>query len=113
DEELDELGAALGALADDATDASGDSAAAAADDDPAELARAAVREELGDVLFALVNVGRKLRVDPEAALAGTNRKFRRRFERIEAHFRARGEALPDVDLAAMDAVWNAVKDEER
>ncbi len=44
---------------------------------------ASVREEMGDVLFTLANLARKLNADPEAALAGTNRKFRRRFSQVE------------------------------
>ncbi|MEO1369226.1 MAG: nucleoside triphosphate pyrophosphohydrolase [Acidobacteriota bacterium] len=82
--------------------------AAAADGDAA-----AVREEVGDLLFAVANLARHLGCDPEAALAEGNLKFRRRFGDIEEHFRARGEPLADAGLDAMDAAWNAVKAREK
>jgi len=68
------------------------------------------REELGDLLFAIVNVARFLSVDPEAALRGTNLKFRRRFAAIEKAFR--GRDLREVGLEEMDRVWDRVKKEE-
>ncbi len=67
-------------------------------------------EELGDLLFAIVNVARTLEVDPEAALRKTNLKFRRRFALIEDRFRNRD--LSEVGLEAMDRVWNEAKDLE-
>jgi len=67
-------------------------------------------EELGDLLFAIVNVARTLEVDPEAALRKTNLKFRRRFALIEDRFRDRD--LSEVGLEAMDRVWNEAKDLE-
>jgi tetrapyrrole methylase family protein/MazG family protein len=68
------------------------------------------KEELGDLLFAIVNLARFLRIDPEAALRKTNLKFRRRFAAIEDRFR--GQDLREVSLEAMDAVWNEAKQEE-
>jgi tetrapyrrole methylase family protein/MazG family protein len=70
-------------------------------------ARAA--EELGDLLFAVVNVARHLRVDPEAALRAATMKFRRRFEAVEALAAARGQSLDALDLAGLDALWDEVK----
>jgi tetrapyrrole methylase family protein/MazG family protein len=67
-------------------------------------------EELGDLLFAIVNIARTLRVDPEAALRKTNLKFRRRFAVIEERFRDRN--LSEVGLEAMDRVWNEAKELE-
>jgi len=67
-------------------------------------------EELGDLLFAIVNIARTLRIDPEAALRKTNLKFRRRFALIEERFRDRD--LREVGLEAMDEVWNEAKDLE-
>jgi MazG family protein len=64
-------------------------------------------EELGDLLFAIVNIARSLEVDPEAALRKTNLKFRRRFALIEDRFRNRD--LSTVGLEAMDRVWNEAK----
>lgn len=67
-------------------------------------------EELGDLLFAIVNVARFVRVDPEAALRKTNLKFRRRFAEIEKRFE--GRDLREVGLPAMDRVWNETKERE-
>ena len=68
-------------------------------------------EELGDLLFAVVNIARTLAVDPEAALRKTNLKFRRRFALIEDRFQDRN--LSEVGLEAMDRVWNEAKARER
>jgi nucleoside triphosphate diphosphatase len=70
------------------------------------------REELGDLLFTLANLARKLDLDPEAALAGANRKFRRRFAAVEAGLAARGRRPDEATLAEMDALWEAAKGEE-
>ena len=69
----------------------------------------AVREEVGDLLFTLANLARKLDVDPEAALAGTNRKFRRRFAKIEEGLAAQGKTAAEATLEEMDALWEAAK----
>jgi MazG family protein len=69
-----------------------------------------VEEELGDLLFSIVNVARFLRIDPEAALRKTNLKFRRRFALVEERFRGRN--LKDVGLEAMDRVWDEAKESE-
>ena len=71
--------------------------------------KAAVREEVGDLLFTLANLARKLDVDPEAALAGTNRKFRRRFARIEEGLAARGKTAAEATLEEMDTLWEEAK----
>ena len=76
-------------------------------------ARQALREELGDLLFALVNLGRKLDLDPEAALAAANLKFRRRFGTVEETLRQRGVAPGDASLQEMDAIWDEAKRQER
>jgi ATP diphosphatase len=73
--------------------------------------REAVREEVGDLLFTLANLARKLDVDPEAALAGTNRKFRHRFEQVEKGLAARGKSTAEATLDEMDALWEAAKGE--
>ena len=70
-------------------------------------------EELGDLLFVLVNVARKRGVEAEAALRAANAKFRRRFGRVEAMAAARGVALRELDFGALDALWDAAKAEER
>jgi MazG family protein len=60
--------------------------------------REAVQEEVGDLLFTLANLARKLEVDPEAALAGTNRKFRQRFEHVEKGLEAQGKSAAQATL---------------
>jgi ATP diphosphatase len=74
------------------------------------VASPAVREELGDILFTVANLARKLGVDPEAALAAANRKFRHRFARIEQELAARGKTPADASLAEMDDIWRAAKE---
>ena len=70
---------------------------------------AAVREEVGDLLFTVANLARKLDVDPEAALAGANLKFRRRFGHVEQGLAALGKPLGEATLAEMDALWDEAK----
>lgn len=69
-------------------------------------------DELGDLLFAVVNVARHLDLDPEAALRGATAKFRDRFEAVEQLAAARGMDLHDLDLSALDALWDEVKGRE-
>ena len=69
----------------------------------------ALRGEFGDLLFALVNVGRWLRISPEDALRETNIKFRRRFQYIEDEARRAGRSLEDMTLEEMDALWDEAK----
>jgi nucleoside triphosphate diphosphatase len=68
-----------------------------------------VREEIGDLLFTLANFARKLDVDPEAALAGTNRKFRNRFAAVEQGLAAKGKTAAEATLEEMDELWEAAK----
>src|SRR3984885_13260514 len=68
--------------------------------------------EVGDRLFAAVNLARHLRADPEAVLRGTNRKFERRFAAIEQALAADGKKPQDATLAEMDALWDAAKARE-
>ena len=63
-------------------------------------------EEFGDVMFALINYARFIGVDPESALENTNRKFKKRFEYIEAHAK---KPLDEMSLKEMDALWNEAK----
>ena len=79
------------------------------DDGSEPHSKTRVREELGDLLFAVVNLARKLDVDPEGALEGTNLEFRRRFQGVEAALHARGIAPEDASLDEMEALWNAQK----
>ncbi|MGD2113501.1 MAG: nucleoside triphosphate pyrophosphohydrolase [Acidobacteriota bacterium] len=70
----------------------------------------AVRDEVGDLLFTVVNLARKLGIDPDAALAGTNAKFRRRFGHVERRIGERGEALGEVELDELEALWREAKE---
>jgi ATP diphosphatase len=74
--------------------------------------REAAAGEIGDVLFAVVNLARHLGVDPEDALRRTNHKFTRRFHAIEAALAREGRTPEQSDLAEMDALWNAAKQAE-
>ena len=76
--------------------------------DPARLA-----DELGDLLFVLANLGRKLGLDPEECLRGANRKFAARFSAMERRVALEGRTLDALDLPAMEAEWQAVKAAER
>jgi nucleoside triphosphate diphosphatase len=73
---------------------------------------AAAAGEVGDLLFAAVNLARHLRADPEAVLRQTNRKFERRFASIEQALAADGKKPQDATLAEMDALWDAAKARE-
>lgn len=77
------------------------------------LTQVEVEEEFGDLMFVMANLGRHLGVEPEAALRQANAKFIRRFEGVEAKLAARGKTPQDSDLAEMDALWDAVKRDER
>jgi len=77
----------------------------------AEKARLA--DEVGDLLFVLANLARKLDLDPEACLSAANAKFERRFGAVERRLAAQGKAPQDVDLPEMEAAWQAVKAAER
>jgi tetrapyrrole methylase family protein/MazG family protein len=74
-----------------------------------ELSRA--EEEMGDLLFAIANLSRKLGIEPEAALRRANEKFTRRFDAVEQAFSARGRALSDATLDEMESEWQRVKAE--
>ena len=71
------------------------------------------REELGDLLFVVANLARKLEVEPEDALRAANAKFVRRFEFIEAELAKDGRTPEQSDLPEMDALWDAAKAAER
>jgi MazG family protein len=75
--------------------------------------RAKARDELGDVLFVLANLARKLDIEPEDALRSSNAKFARRFGFIEQALAAEGRSPDQSDLAEMDSLWNAAKAAER
>jgi nucleoside triphosphate diphosphatase len=68
-----------------------------------------VEEEIGDLLFAIANLSRKLGVEPEAALRRANDKFRERFTAVEQQITARGERLQEKSLEELEAEWQGVK----
>ncbi|RVA00669.1 nucleoside triphosphate pyrophosphohydrolase [Mesorhizobium sp. M7A.F.Ca.CA.002.05.1.1] len=70
---------------------------------------ASIKDELGDMLFAVVNLGRHLKLDSEAALSGTNEKFRSRFHYVEQALEKSGSTLEKADLAEMEALWQEAK----
>jgi len=70
-------------------------------------------EEIGDLLFAVVNLSRFVKTDPEARLRLANEKFRRRFDRVAAMLRAEGRSPNEAGLPELDRLWEAAKREER
>ena len=84
----------------------------AGDSGAARAARQHVEEEMGDLLFALANLSRKLGVEPESALRRSDDKFAKRFTELERRFAARGESLRDAGLARMENEWAKIKGEE-
>ena len=76
--------------------------------DPARLT-----DEVGDMLFVLANLARKLNLDPEACLRHANDKFARRFDAMERGFDAQGRSMANMTLPEMEAGWQAVKAGER
>jgi ATP diphosphatase len=80
---------------------------------PAGAADGRRAEELGDLLFAVANWSRHLKVDPEEALRLANAKFERRFRAMEQLARQRSLELAALDAAAWDALWNEVKSREK
>ena len=71
--------------------------------------RQSLEDEIGDLLFAVVNLARKCKLDAEGALQTATDKFVARFNRLEDELRSRGKRLGDADLAELDEIWNAIK----
>ena len=71
--------------------------------------RQAIEDESGDLLFAVVNLARKCKLDAEGALQSATDKFVARFNQLEDELKLRGRKLGDVDLAELDAIWNEIK----
>jgi ATP diphosphatase len=70
-----------------------------------------LKEEIGDLLFAVVNLSRHARIDPEQALRAGNNKFESRFRAVERHLEAQNRKPQDCDLGELDALWETVKAE--
>lgn len=77
------------------------------------LTQTEIDEEFGDLLFVMANLARHLNVDPETALRAANAKFTRRFEGVEAKLAALGKSPQTSTLEEMDALWDAVKAQEK
>ena len=75
--------------------------------------KAAIREEIGDLLFVIANLARHVDADPEGCLAAANTKFERRFKGIEAALEMQGRTAADASLEEMEALWQAVKKAEK
>ncbi len=71
--------------------------------------RPSIEDEIGDLLFAVVNLARKCQLDAESMLQAATNKFVERFKRLEDELQAQGKKLGDVDLAELDAIWNKIK----
>ena len=71
--------------------------------------KAHIEEEIGDVIFSVVNLARFLNISAESALRKTNRKFITRFKAVETEFKKRGKKMEDSNLEEMDEIWNTVK----
>ena len=69
----------------------------------------AVEDEMGDLIFSIVNYSRFLKINPEDALRRTIDKFRKRFEKIEKYAEENGRQLEDMSLEEMDEIWNLSK----
>jgi len=72
-----------------------------------------IEDELGDLFFALINLARRLEIDPETALRSTNRKFERRFREIEKRLAAQGRQMNTTSLEEIEQIWNDIKGEEK
>jgi nucleoside triphosphate diphosphatase len=73
--------------------------------------QASIESEIGDLLFAVVNLARKCKIDAESALHRATEKFVSRFNRLEDELKKRGKQLGEVDLAELDAIWDQIKRE--
>ena len=78
-----------------------------------ELTHEEMTEEYGDLMFVMANLARHLKIEPEEALRAANAKFTRRFEGVEVKLAEIGKTPAQSDLAEMDALWDAVKVDER
>lgn len=98
----------LGKLEEEAEELRVELSRPAQDTDPA-----AIQDEVGDLLFVLANLARKLGLEPETCLRGANAKFERRFRFIEQSLEFEGKIPADVDLSRMEALWREAKRAER
>jgi MazG family protein len=105
-----DAGAVLAKLDEELAEVRAEIAAAPGD---SEKRKERLRDEVGDLLFTVANLARKLEIDPEAALAGTLLKFRRRFAHVERELAGTGRPLGEASLEEMDRFWDDAKRAER
>jgi nucleoside triphosphate diphosphatase len=74
--------------------------------------RQRIEDEIGDLLFAVVNLARKCKIDAESALQSATDKFVKRFNRLEDELKSRGRKLGEAELAEMDTIWDEIKNQE-
>jgi len=72
-----------------------------------------IEEEIGDILFSIVNLSRFLNVEPEEALRNTTAKFIRRFKQMETQITNNGKKITDYDLVGLDKIWDSIKESEK
>jgi MazG family protein len=72
-----------------------------------------IKEEIGDLLFSVINLARKLEVDPESALRDCNAKFERRFRYVEEQFSLAGTKIDEASLGEMDVFWEEAKAKDK
>ncbi len=111
EEEVQELREALAGIQDGAStqDSGSSQDRGGRQDRDSKQDRARVEEELGDLLFAVANLARKLKIEPEAALRAANRKFTTRFGAMQHRLESRGLSLGQASLEQMEHEWQAVK----
>ena len=78
-----------------------------------KLDKESIEEEIGDILFSIVNLSRFLEVEPEGALKKTTAKFIKRFRKMESIIANKGKSITDFDLAGLDKIWDSIKEDEQ
>lgn len=112
-EETDELREELKAVPAPGPQPQGRGVAGAGRQELSENLRGRVEDEVGDLLFVLVNIARYLALDPESALKKTNRKFKRRFQWIEDKLRAEGSRPQEASMEELESLWQQSKQQEK
>jgi ATP diphosphatase len=113
EEEAEELKEELRSLPPEANSSLSELAAGATGVRMPEGLRSRLEDELGDLFFVLVNIARHLSLDSESALKKTNRKFRRRFQYMEAQLAASGRTLQQSSMEDLEGLWQRAKRQER
>jgi MazG family protein len=112
-EETDELREELKAVPAPGPQPQGSGVAGAGRQELSENLRGRVEDEVGDLLFVLVNIARYLALDPESALKKTNRKFKQRFQWIEDKLRAEGRRPQEASMEELESLWQQSKQQEK